>query len=135
MHVSRLKEMSPSFFRMGSGRPEPNLTDKEWQEELAIRKLYITPYNKNISKLGGKYSRGSNSWNPDTDGEYHGTTNWQQYCTYINSVLSTIRSGEHDYCYYKYQIMDLLKFHYDTLRTRYCDGYWEVWLERGGIRC
>ena len=135
MHISRLKEMSPSFFRMGSVRPEPNLTNKEWQEELAIRKLYITPYNKNISKLGGKYSRGSNSWNPGTDGEYHGTTNWQQYCTYINSVLSTIRSGEHDYCYYKYQIMDLLKFHYDTLRTKYCDGYWEVWLERGGIRC
>ena len=59
MQASRLKEMKPSFFRMGSGRPEPNLTDKEWQEELAILKLYITPYNKNISKLGGKYSRGS----------------------------------------------------------------------------
>lgn len=135
MQASRLKEMSPSFFRMGSGRPEPGLTDKEWQEELAIRKLYITPYSKNITKLGGKYSRGSITWNHEIDGEYHGTTNWQQYCTYINSVLSAIRSGEHDYCYYKYQIMDLLKFHYNSLTTKYCNGYWEVWLERRGVRC
>lgn len=135
MQISRLTEMNPSFFRMGSGRPEPGLTDREWQEEFAIRKLYITPYNKNIMKLGGKYSRGSDTWNPEIDGEYHGTTNWQQYCTHINSVLSAIRSGEHDYCYYKYQIMDLLKFHYNSLTTKYCDGYWEVWLERGGARC
>lgn len=135
MQISRLSEMNPSFLRMGNGRPESGLTDKEWQEEFEIRKLYIRPYNKNIMKLGGKYSRGSDTWNPETDGEYHGTTNWQQYCTYINSVLSAIRSGEHDYCYYKYQIMDLLKFHYNSLTTKYCDGYWEVWLERGGARC
>lgn len=135
MQASRLKEMKPSFFRMGSGRPELGLTDKEWQEELSIRKLYITPYGEHVTKLTGRYSRESNLWNSETDGEYHGPTNWKQYCDYINSVLSAIRSGERDYCYYKYQIMDLLKFHYDTLRTRYCDGYWEVWLERGGARC
>lgn len=135
MQLNRLSEMNSSFFRMGNGRPEPGLTDKEWQNELSIRKLYITPHPKRITKLGGRYSRGANLWNPEIDGEYHGTTNWQQYCTYINSVLSTIRSGDHDYCYYKYQIMDLLKFHYESLRTKYCDGYWEVWLERGGARC
>lgn len=135
MQLNRLSEMNLSFFRMGNGRPEPGLTDKEWQNELSIRKLYITPHPKRITKLGGRYSRGANLWNPEIDGEYHGTTNWQQYCTYINSVLSTIRSGDHDYCYYKYQIMDLLKFHYESLRTKYCDGYWEVWLERGGARC
>ena len=135
MQASRLKEMKPSFFRMGSGRPEPGLTDKEWQEELAIRKLYITPYKSRIVKLTCRYARQSHLYDPDVGNEYHGPTNWKQYCDYINSVLSAIRSGERDYCYYKYQIMDLLKFHYDTLRTRYCDGYWEVWLERGGARC
>lgn len=135
MQASRLKEMKPSFFSMGNGRPEPGLTDKEWQEELAIRKLYITPYGKYVAKLTGRYSRESNLWNSEINGEYHGPTNWKQYCDYINSVLSAIRSGERDYCYYKYQIMDLLKFHYDTLRTKYRDGYWEVWLERGGTRC
>lgn len=94
MQASRLKEMKPSFFRIGSGRPEPELTDKEWQEELAIRKLYITPFGKHITKLTGRYSRESNLWNSETDGEYHGPTNWKQYCDYINSVLSAIRSGE-----------------------------------------
>lgn len=135
MQISKLKEMSPSFFRMGSGRPESGLTDKEWQEELSIRKLYITPHEKHITKLGGRHSRGSYLWNPEIDGDYHGTTNWQQYCTFINSVLSTIRSGQYDYCYFKYQILDLLKFHYDTLKTKYCDGYWEVWLDRRNKRC
>lgn len=135
MQISRLTEMKPSFFRMGNGRPEPGLTDKEWQEEFAIRKLYVTPYKQYHTKMGGRYSQDVRKWNEDKNGEYKGATNWQQYCFYINSVLSAIRSGERDYCYYKYQIMDLLKFHYDTLRTRYCDGYWEVWLERGGARC
>lgn len=136
MQASRLKEMNPSFFRMGSGRPEPDLTDKEWQEEFAIRKLYITPYKSRIVKLTSRYARETSLYDSEAGGKYHGPTNWKQYCDYINSVLSAIRSGERDYCYYKYQIMDLLKFHYDTLRTRYCgDGYWEVWLERGGARC
>lgn len=134
MQASRLKEMKPSFFRMGNGRPEFGLTDKEWQEEFAIRKLYVTPYKQYHTKMGGRYSQDVRKWNEDENGEYKGATNWQQYCFYINSILSSIRHGEHDYCYYKYQIMDLLKFHHDTLRTRYCDGYWEVWLE-GGVRC
>lgn len=134
MQISRLTEMNPSFFRMGSGRPEPGLTDKEWQEEFAIRKLYVTPYIQYHTKMGGRYSQDVRKRNEDENGEYKGATNWQRYCFYINSILSSIRSGEHDYCYYKYQIMDLLKFHHDTLRTRYCDGYWEVWLE-GDVRC
>lgn len=129
MQISRLKEMNPSFFRIGNGRPEFDLTDRQWQEELSIRKLYITPYSHS-SKLSGKHVNSDKSNRSGFGEEYHGTTNWQQYCTYINSVLSTIRKGEHDYCYYKYQVLDLLKFHYDTLRTKYCDGYWEVWLEK-----
>lgn len=134
MQISRLTEMNPSFFRMGNGRPESGLTDKEWQEEFAIRKLYVTPYKQYHTKMGGRYSQDVRKWNEDENGEYKGVTNWQRYCFYINSILSSIRSGEHDYCYYKYQIMDLLKFHHDTLRTRYCDGYWEVWLE-GDVKC
>ena len=80
--------------------------------------------------MTGKYSKESGKWNEETQGTYHGCTNWQQYCSYINDILSIIRSGQVDYCYYIYQILDLLKFHYDDLKTRYCDGYWEVWLER-----
>ena len=112
-----------------NGRPLPGLTDEAWQTEFQIRKLFLTPYGRHIKKMGGKYSTDVSSWNEEEKGSYLGITNWQSYCQYINSVLSSIRRGQVDYCYYIYQILDLAKFHYDTLCTRYCGGYWEVWLE------
>lgn len=42
--------------------------------------------------------------------EYCGETQWKRYCEFINSVLETIRSGEEDYCFYPYQIAELLRF-------------------------
>ena len=112
-----------------NGRPLPDLTDEAWQKEFQIRKLFLTPYRRHIKKMGGAYSTDVASWNEEEKGSYLGITNWQSYCQYINSVLSSIRHGQVDYCYYIYQILDLAKFHYDTLRTKYCGGYWEVWLE------
>lgn len=113
------------------GRPSSSLTDKKWQEELNVRKVFITPYNDKEPKcLSGKYSKESTNWGQEAQNSYDGCTNWQSYCSYINDILHNIRSGQVDYCYYIYQILDLLKFHYDDLRTRYCDGYWEVWLEK-----
>ena len=125
MNLESLKNIKPT--RMANGRPSSTLTDKEWQNELSVIKLYITPHNKNVTKLGGKYSRGQEI--NIEDNEYRGITNWQSYCVYINDVLKNIRGGNHDFCYFGYQVIELLKFHFDTLRTRYCDGYWEVWLE------
>ena len=113
-----------------NGRPLSDLTDEKWQKEYSIRKLFITPYPKSVKKLKGKYSKESGMWNEEKNGTYYGCTNWQQYCSYINDVLNNIRAGQVDYCYFIYQILDLAKFHYDNLKTRYCDGYWEVWLER-----
>ena len=83
-----------------------------------------------MRKLSGKYSKESGIWNEETMGTYYGCTSWQSYCSYINDVLNNIRMGQIDYCYYIFQIMELARFHYNTLRTKYCDGYWEVWLER-----
>lgn len=124
MNLESLKNIKPT--RTTHGRPSSTLTDKEWQNELSIMKLYITPYNKNITRMGGKFSRGQENM---IDGkEYDGMTNWQSYCSYINDVLRNIRKGNRDFVYFGYQIIDLLKFHYDDLKTRYCDGYWEVWL-------
>lgn len=111
------------------GRPSSSLTDDRWQTEFEIRKLFITPHNGRVKKLGEKYSRESGIWNEEAQGRYYGCTNWQSYCAYINDVLDNIRSGQIDYCYYIFQILELAGFHYDTLKTRYCDGYWEVWLE------
>lgn len=111
-----------------SGRPSQNLTDEKWQKEFNLRKLFVTPYDKRITKLGGVGSNESGKWNADTQGRYHGKTNWQGYCFYINDILKNIRKGGRDYCYYIFQIEDLLRFHHDNLMTKYCDGYWEVWL-------
>jgi hypothetical protein len=123
-----LKELK--LISNSDGRPASYLTNEKWQKEFNLRKMFIMPYPNTVKKLKSAYSSESGKWNTDTQGTYHGCTNWQSYCSYINDILSNIRSGQVDYCYYIYQIVDLLKFHYDDLRTKYCDGYWEVWLVR-----
>lgn len=128
MTLEELKEMR--IVSNTDGRPLSTLTNERWQKEFNIRKCFITPYDKSVKRFGGKFSKESGMWNEETMSNYQGQTNWQQYCSYINDVLRNIRAGQIDYCYFIYQIVDLLKFHYDDLRTRYRDGYWEVWLER-----
>lgn len=128
MTLEELKEMR--IISNTTGRPTSTLTDEKWQKEFNVRKLFITPYSKEVKKMGKKFSKESGLWNEETQGIYHGMTNYQEYCGYINDVLNNIRAGQVDYCYYIFQIIDLLKFHYDDLRTKYCDGYWEVWLEK-----
>lgn len=113
-----------------NGRPPSSLTDEKWQKEFEIRKLFVTPIKENNAKMGGNFSQESGIWSKDSNTEYYGATNWQQYCAYINDVLRNIRSGQIDYCYFIYQIMDLAKFHHSDLRTKYCNGYWEVWLDK-----
>lgn len=110
------------------GRPLETLTDEKWQEEFLIRKQYVTPC-KISKKIDGTFKKESGLWNEETQGTYYGQTNYQTYCAFINDVLRVIEAGEHDYCYYIYQIMDLLKFHYDDLKTIYRDGFWEVYLD------
>ncbi len=127
MTLEELKELR--LVSNTNGRPSLLMTDEKWQEEFNLRKLYITPYPKSVTKLKGQYYKESGMWNEETQGTYYGCTGWQSYCSYINDVLDNIRSGQVDYCYYIYQIMDIAKFHFNTLRTKYCDGYWEVWLE------
>ena len=128
MTLEELKEMR--IISNTNGRLDSNMTDERWQKEFNVRKLFITPNDKKHKRMGGKFSRESGTWNEEKDGEYLGMTNYQEYCSYINDVLKNIRAGQIDYCYFIYHIMDLLKFHYDDLRTKYCDGYWEVWLEK-----
>ena len=128
MTLEELKEMR--IISNTNGRPDSNMTDERWQKEFNVRKLFITPNDKKHKRMGGKFSRESGTWNEEKDGEYLGMTNYQEYCSYINDVLKNLRAGQIDYCYFIYHIMDLLKFHYDDLRTKYCDGYWEVWLEK-----
>ena len=114
--------------RTTQGRPGANLTDKKWQDEFEIMKLYVKPYKNPPSRFGGKNSKESGRTYENVT--YHGITNYQSYCSFIIDILKNLKAGNVDFVYYGYQIADLLRFHYDTLRTRYCDGYWAVWLER-----
>lgn len=128
MTLEELREMK--IISNTNSRPLSTLTDEKWQKEFNVRKLFVTPHHKDYKKLQGKYSKESGIWNEELKGEYCGCSNWQQYCGYINDVLNNIRKGQVDYCYYIYQIMDLARFHFNELKTKYCDGYWEVWLEK-----
>lgn len=127
MTLEELKEMK--LVSNTSGRPSSDLTDEKWQQELQIRKLFVKPATT-VTRMTGKYSQKSGTWNTEKYGEYSGATNWQEYCSFINDVLRNIRAGQVDYVYYIYHILDLLKFHYEDLKTRYRDGYWEVWLDK-----
>lgn len=49
---------------------------------------------------------------------------------YIKDVLKNLQDGQVDYCYFIYQVMELAMFYPMALKTRYRDGYWEVWLKR-----
>ena len=115
-----------------NGRPESTLTDEKWQREFEIRKFLVKPTKE--KRMGGKYSKEGSRWNEEVIGKYYGATNWQDYCSYINDVLSEIRADQIEYVYFIYQVMDLLRFHPNTLRTKYVSdggcGYWKVWLER-----
>ena len=126
MNLEDLKNLE--FISRKNGTPSDSYTNEKWQKEFKIMKLLTRPTK--LLKMSGKHTRESGFWNEETMGTYYGATNWQDYCRYINDVLSNIRANQIDYCYFFYQIADLLKFHKDELRTNYCDGYWEVWLER-----
>lgn len=49
---------------------------------------------------------------------------------YIKDVLKNIQAGQVGYCYFIYQVMELAMFYPTALKTRYRDGYWEVWLSK-----
>lgn len=60
--------------------------------------------------------------------EYHGKTQYQSYCDFINDILKNIRSGGLDYCYYIYQIADLLRYEPNLKSKWEPDGYFLIWI-------
>lgn len=132
MTIPELKSLCYINTSPTSGRPSPNLTDSQWQQKFLLMKSTATPSTK--KKMSTSESKESGTWNEETRGTYHGATNHQYYCSYINDILRTIRSGDKDFCYFTYQVADLLKYEMDRLMTKYVPdetgGYWEVWLEK-----
>lgn len=87
-------------------KPPKGYTNSQWQEDFEFLKLVIVPDEYKQSLLS----------NQSNYNDYHGGYfQYQYYATFIKDVLSNIRSGNVDYCYYIYQISDLLLFEHERL--------------------
>lgn len=78
------------------------------------------------------YNHCANKDAVDMSYTYHGETMYQRYCDFINGILSTIRAGESDYCFYTYQIAELLRFENIRLRSEWMPrhGCFRVWIQK-----
>ena len=114
------------------GRPTENLNNRIWQ------KIFYELNNVTIPYIDGEKKRMSlRTARTELDewGEYEmdKTTDYHRYCMFINQTLREIRSNKVAYCYFYYQIGQLLKFH-KNLHTKFNERgrYWEVWLDENG---
>lgn len=110
----------------GDRRPV-NISDAEWQQMFDVLR-FTTPISKDK-----RFKPAPNFTINGVTQKEKETTQWRYYTQYINNVLSNIRNGEHDICYFIYQIKDLLQFENTKLKTKLVndDGflYFDVWLE------
>lgn len=121
------------LINLNAGKPDINMTDAVWQQYFSIMKL-ITKQGKS-RRMKRSHVRSSIDKYSD-EPVYLGETLYSNYCSFINSVLGTIRGSsnelpQHDYCFFIYQITDLLRFEHDKLKTKWHPEYecFEVWLE------
>ncbi len=130
-----LDDMQKSFWAStspDSGRPSPIMSDAQWQLKFSAMRKAATPTTR--KRYGGLYSTDSGGHDARRYGAYIGSTNYQNYCSFINDALSAMRHGGRALCFYTYQIADLLRFETKRLQTRYIpeDEWWECWLEPSG---
>lgn len=105
------------------------MTDQQWQHQFELMKKQTPPSHEHLLP---NMPREHISYDLLGNKHYDGYSNWQTYCSYINDVLRQIRKGGIDYCYYIYQIQELVRFEPVRLHTRYLpdEQYWVVWLEQ-----
>lgn len=84
-----------------SKKPPKDYTSEQWLSDFEELKSKVKQAQEREMRVM-----------PDVSlyGSYHGKTQYQQYCSFINNILRTIRRGGIDYCFYIYQIQDLLKY-------------------------
>lgn len=118
-----------------NGKLDANTTNEQWQEYFAIMKQTIKQgREKRMKSCVAKIM--VNGYSIDIFSHYDGETSYTSYCQFINGILRTIRGNSsnapaHDYCFYVYQIADLLRFEHDKLNViwRQEDKCFEVWLD------
>ena len=98
-----------------TGRPPKNYTNSQWQQDLIRIRAVVQPASFNKMKIIPEPR--------NFKGTYYGKTQYQYYCDFINDVLNSIRRGKSDYCYYIYQIAELLKYEHDRLQAEWLEEY------------
>ena len=113
--------------------PPSNMTDKQWQQYFSLLKQMISQGSE--KRMKSSFAKSTVNGVAEQS-KYSGETSYIYYCQFINSVLHTIRgtSSEpprHDYCYFIYQIAELLRFEHDRLKVIWKPDYrcFEVWLD------
>lgn len=88
-------------------KPLEDYSDQQWQIDFLKIKESVTPSSLNQMTVIPEPI--------NYRGTYHGKTQYQYYCDFINDILLNIRNGEIDYCFFIYQISELLKYEHDRL--------------------
>jgi len=105
-------------------QPDSTMTPEQWQTQFRAMRMMVEPAKRKRMVRTENYA--------NEDHVYYGETLWQQYCKFINDILRFIRAGEEDFCFYIYQITELLRFEHERLRTEWIPHLrcFRVWLER-----
>ena len=114
---------------LNAGCPPESMEDSQWQEYFGAMRLLVVPYGEKKMKTNGvEFIENGISVNGRKSVR---ESQWYYYCQFINSILSSIRKGQTDFCFNIYHITELLKFERDRLRTRWIreNRCFEVWLE------
>ena len=93
-----------------TNRPPKEYTNQQWQSDFELIKQSVIPVQESKMRVIGDTS---------LYGSYHGKTQYQNYCSFINNILNNIRHKEIDYCFYIYQILDLLKYEKGRLEVQW----------------
>ena len=107
MNVQNFK--TPKYFN--ARRLSDEMTDKEWQEFFSYMKSTIKP-------IGKKYMDVPKIVPLKEGQEYHGEPEIWRYRQFINDILHNIRQENIDYCFFVFQIKDLLK-HEPRLKAKW----------------
>ncbi len=91
------------------------MTDRAWQDYFARMKMIVQP-------VKAKTMGGVSSLRLSEGEEYQGDTIAMSYKKFINDTLHDIRIGEICYCFYIYQIAELLKYEH-SLKATYLPEY------------
>lgn len=85
------------------------MTEQKWNTIFEEIRSQIKPSKDKKMKSRSSYEQTN----------YDGETQWYRYCQFINETLSAIRNGESEYCFYPYQVAELLRFEPDRLIAKW----------------